>query len=426
MSGLFLLPPASRDADAGVRNVRLLSILRSLAIGGQFATILTAAAVLGIRLPLVPMLTALAVLLVLNLVVAQIARHRVIGNGALFATMLVDVACLTAQLYLAGGLGNPFVGLYLLQVVIAALLLPAWASGSLVVLTAALYALLVRSPFHLPVDYGASLSAPYAVASWFSYVLAAGLVVLFVSRIVHNLAEREARLAALRERAAEEEHVVRIGLLASGAAHELGTPLASLAVMLNDWARDPAIRALPDVAADVDVMAGEIARCKRILGDVLLAAGEIRADAPTRTTLREFVTQTIDGWRGGSQIVVDVVVGDDGMRGIVADRPLAQAIVNLLENAADAGARRLVVDARIVADQATLSVTDDGRGFARDMLARIGNPYSSTKPRAGAGLGLFLASNVLRTLGGSLIARNKAGGGAEVTLVWPLGEEDAA
>lgn len=415
-----LLPPVATGADAAGRNVRLLSQLRMLAIGGQLATILFVAGVLRVALPIVPMLTALAALLALNLAIAAAARRQAIGATALFATMLADVACLTVQLYLAGGLGNPFVLLYLLQVVIAAVLLPRWAGWTLAALTTGLLAWLARSPNRLPAGYGAELSMPYEAGAWIGYGLAAMLLVLFVGRIVRNLAERDAHLAAMRQRSADEEHVVRIGLLASGAAHELGTPLASLAVMLGDWRRDPAVAATPDLLADVEAMAGEIARCKTILGQVLLAAGEVRGDAPARTSLRRFVVETARRWeddRGGALVTVEGPAND---RAIVADRPLAQTIANLLDNAVEADANRVTAAISIEADCVVLAVRDDGRGFPPAMLATIGDPYRTTKKRHGGGLGLFLASNVLRTLGGTMEARNRSGGGAEVTLRWPV------
>ena len=414
----LLLPPA--HGDAGQRNVRLLSVLRWLAVGGQLATIVFAHAGLGVPLPLAPMAAALAALVLLNLAIAEIARRRAVSDRALFATLLVDVACLTAQLALSGGVANPFVWLYLLQVVIAAVLLPAWASWALVGLTTALFAALAATPFALPQDVGARFSRPAIVATWASYALAASLLVLFVTRIVRNLAERDARLAALRQRAAEEEHIVRMGLLASGAAHELGTPLASLAVMLGDWRRDGAVRAEPGLLADVEAMAAEVARCKDILAQVLLAAGEVRGDRPTRTTLRRLLEHAVAQWREAHEVAValDIRIGADPA--IVADTPLAQAITTLLDNAAEAGATRIALAAALAEGEVTVRFADDGRGFPEPILASFGKPYQTTKPRHGAGLGLFLTTNVLRTLGGTVAARNRAEGGAEVVLRWPL------
>ena len=414
--------PLRTSLPAGEGNVRLLSVLRWLAVGGQLATILTVHVGLGVHLPLVPMLAALGVLVALNLAVLAspwLGVHA--GPRRLFAMLLVDVACLTTQLYLSGGVANPFVTLYLLQVVIAAVLLPAWASWTLVAITSALFAglAIVAPPFALPAGWASTLSPPYVAGSWFNFALAASLLVLFVTRIVRNLSQHDARLAALRQRAVEEEHIVRMGLLASGAAHELGTPLSSIAVMLGDWRRDPQIAAHPALLADLDDMAAEVARCKDILSQVLLASGEVRGQAPVRTTVRHFLSGLVDAWRhAAAEARYDHLMTGDPR--IVADQALAQTITNLLDNAAEAGATRIALCAALDGDRLVLSVRDDGRGFAPAILEGIGKPYVSTKARRGAGLGLFLATNVLRTLGGTVAAHNRATGGGEVVLTLPL------
>ena len=140
MNRLATLTQPVDAADAGARNTRLLSALRWVAVGGQFAAIVLVYGAAGIALPVVPMLGAVALLAVFNAAIGAAASLRPLSEPQMFATLLVDVACLTVQLYLSGGVGNPFITLYLLQVVIAAVLLPAWASRVLVVLTSAAFA----------------------------------------------------------------------------------------------------------------------------------------------------------------------------------------------------------------------------------------------------------------------------------------------
>jgi two-component system, sensor histidine kinase RegB len=407
---------------AGQRNVLLLIQLRWLAVAGQLATILVARFALGIHLPLLPMLAALGVLAALNLLLSSGHARGMVGDRQLFATLLIDVACLTVQLYVSGGIKNPFVSLYLLQVVLAAVLLPPRSSWALVVLTSALFAGLSASapPFPLPPGYASFLSAPYVAASWFNYTLAALLLTLFLTRIMRNLTERNARVAALRQRAAEEEHIVRMGLLASGAAHELGTPLASIAVMLGDWRNEPAVAQSPTLLGELDDMRSEVMRCKEILGRILLASGEVRSDTAMRTTLGAFLSGVVNGWKGRPGVSIEWrnLLHNDPP--IIGDQALAQTIGNLFDNAQEAGAHTIVVEARCEGGIARLAVRDDGGGFAPAILENFGRPYQSTKARRGAGLGLFLAANVLRGLGGSISARNLATGGSEIRLMLPI------
>ncbi|WP_232474305.1 ATP-binding protein [Sphingomonas sp. MA1305] len=418
-------PPAR--ADAAARNMRQLVLLRWLAVGGQLAAIVIVHAVFAIRLPLLPMVSVLGGLVFLNLVTLLRLHRWPVTHAELFGSLLVDVTALTVQLYLSGGATNPFVSLYLLQVVMGAVLLDAWSSWALVGVTGAAFALLAveHRPLLLPAALATSLSPVYIFGSWLAFVLAAVLLVLFVTRIAANLRSRDAHLAEMRQRAAEEEQIVRMGLLASGAAHELGTPLSSISVLLGDWKTEAAIRADPRLATEVDEMQAEVKRCKAIVSGILFAAGEVTGEAPARTTLRRFLTAIVTTWPG--KVTFEDRLGAD--RPIVADRALGQALTALLDNAAEASANSIALVARTADDALVLAVQDDGIGYPDQVLESLGRPYNSSKPRQGAGLGLFLATNVLRTLGGTLEARNLPGGGAETRLTLPLAslalEEDA-
>jgi len=258
------------------------------------------------------------------------------------------------------------------------------------------------------------------LASWVNFVLAAVLLVFFVTRIGGNLRRRDASLAEMRQRAAEEDHIVRMGLLASGAAHELGTPLSSLSVILGDWRKQPGLNADPALSEEIAEMQAAVARCKEIVGGILYASGEARSEDLERTTLRTFLATVTSPWSAqhpGTFAFIDRLGGDPA---IAADRTLAQIVTNVLDNAAEAGASRIAMTAAIVEGTLVLGVHDNGTGFPPDMLDRLGKPYASTKDRRGAGLGLFLAVNVMRKLGGSLDARNADDGGALVTLSVPL------
>lgn len=410
-----LPPPAPEDAAA--RNMRLLVLLRWMAVGGQAAAILIVHYGLGIHLPVVAMGVVLAALVMLNVMTWLGHPHWPVTNFQLFGSLACDVVALSVQLYLSGGASNPFVSLYLLQVVMGAVLLHAWSSWALVALTTVAFGLvaLLSPPLALPPWFATRLSPVYVIGLWANFVLAAVLLVLFVTRIAANLRSRDAHLAAMRQRAAEEDHIVRMGLLASGAAHELGTPLSSILVLLGDWKSEAAIRAEPRLAAEVDEMQAEVMRCKTIVSGILFAAGEVTGEAPERTTLRRFLSGIVAVWPG--TVTFEDRIGDD--RPIVSDRALGQALTNLLDNAAEAGASAITLTAAVEEAVIVLTVRDDGSGFPPAVLAGIGKPYNTSKERRGAGLGLFLATNVLRTLGGTLAARNIAGG-AEMVLRLPV------
>ena len=407
---------------ANRRNMLLLIQLRWLAVAGQVATILLVHYAMRIPLPVGLLLMAPAGLVAVNLLSAAISARAggVTDQGLMFA-LLADVTALTWLLYLTGGAANPFVALYLLQVVLGAVLLAPVYAWALIALTSLCFAGLgLRNrPLALPPTREDALLSLYLQGSLICFVLMAVLLVLFVTRISQNLRERDASMADMRQRAVEHDHIVRMGLLASGAAHELGTPLASLSVILSDWKRMPRLADDPDLAQDMTTMRAEVERCKAIVTGILMSAGEARGQAPERTTVRAFIRAVVEA-SGAEGVAVEIRDQLSQDPAIIADPALRQVLGVLFDNAAEAGARRIVVTLGQAGELLEITVRDDGPGFAPEILDRLGKPYTSTKTRPGAGLGLFLLMNVIRSLGGTVEAANPPAGGGEVRLRLPL------
>jgi two-component system sensor histidine kinase RegB len=363
-------------------------------------------------------------LLALNLISLLWLRYRAdINNRELLIALALDVAALTTLLYLSGGATNPFTSLYLLQVTLGAVLLDAPSTWSLVALVCMSYAWLTGyyEPLAPPQQGFGDAFSRYITGTLIGLVLDAVLLVVFVTRINRNLRDRDARLAALRQHAAEQDHIVRMGLLASGAAHELGTPLASLSVILSDWRRIPAVASDPELSQDLSEMETSLQRCKTIVTGILLSAGEARGEGSAPTTVTAFLTALVEEWRTtrpSATLYFRNAFGAD--LAIVSDIALKQAIFNVLDNAAEVSREWIELTAEREGDTLVLSVTDRGPGFAREVLPHVGKPYQSTKGRPGSGLGLFLVVNVVRKLGGVVTARNRPDIGAAVRLELPL------
>ena len=406
------------------RSMQQLILLRWIAVFGQLLVIGMIHVWAGISLPLHTMLSIAGGQALFNVFSVYYWRqHSDVSERALLLSFLTDVAALTAQLYLSGGLANPFMLLYLLQIVLAAVLLQP-RSGWLVTLVsfACMAALAVwHGPIELPANPAAGLANPYVQGLLLCFVLVAGLLVVFIGRIGSILRERDARLAGLRQRAAEEEHIVRMGLLASGAAHELGTPLSTLAVILGDWQHLPHFTSDPELLQDVSEMQTQVLRCKAIVTGILHSAGETRAESPHEMSLSECIDEMVDIWRRSRLphlLSFDNRINTD--LAIIADTGLQQMLFNVMDNAMEASPRWLSLEAECVEDMLVLQVSDNGPGFRADMLERLGKPFQSSKDVPGRGLGLFLSFNVARAFGGSIHASNKPAGGARVTITLPL------
>lgn len=415
---------SSQVTDAVRRNMALLIQLRWLAVGGQLLTILIVDGPMGIPLPLAPLLAAIFLLVLINLVTHYILKRHEAGlEYALFTALLFDIAALAWQLHFTGGLANPFAALFLLQVVIGAMVLRPAASWTMVAATlAALGILAVDSvPLALPAGLREDRFSLYLQGSFVCFGLIAVLLVAFVTRIARNLRERDAALAAIRQRAAEEDHIVRMGLLASGAAHELGTPLATLSVLVNDFRSMPQLQVVDHIADDLDDMEAAVQRCKSIVSGILMSAGEARGEAPQRTTMRAFLSDIVDEWHAARSMGAIEFTDNFGSDiAIVSDPALRQVIGNVIDNAIEVSPHWVGVRADRRDEALALAISDRGPGIPDDILEGFGQPYRSSKGRPGGGLGLFLLVNVIRKLGGEVQAINLPHGGAEVTITLPF------
>ncbi|TGV15306.1 HAMP domain-containing histidine kinase [Mesorhizobium sp. M8A.F.Ca.ET.173.01.1.1] len=417
-NGAVSLPDATNR-----KNLFLLIQLRWLAVAGQVLTILATDYWFDIPLPLAEMAGVVLFLLGLNIFSLLVLRGiRPISNTQLFVALIFDMAALTTQLYLSGGASNPFVSLYLLQITLGAALLTPRFTWILVAAASACFVFLIFlfQPIAIPHHGGSDLLSLHIRGMFICFVLAAGLIVIFMTRINRNLRERDAYLADLRQRSAEEDHIVRMGLLASGAAHELGTPLATISVILSDWRQMRTLTRNREMAADMAEMQAQIERCKRIVSGILMSSGQARGEGTIRTTIRGFLDDLVEEWRISRQPFKLEYKNDfDPDEQIVSDTALKQVIFNVFDNAQEASQDWVGVTAERQGDKLVISVRDRGPGFNEGILTALGQPYMSSKGRPGGGLGLFLVMNVVRKLGGDFSARNMEQG-ACVTLSLPL------
>jgi two-component system sensor histidine kinase RegB len=414
--------PGTDAAD--YRNLHLLIQLRWIAVFGQLGAISVATIGFGIDLPVLNLVVVVAALTVFNAASHWRWLRRQAGNPReLFFSLLIDVVSLSALLHLSGGVSNPFAFLYLLHVTLGAVLLNVAFAWVLVAATS--ICLLLLAVFSEPLAFlhqdQRLFFSMYVEGLLLCFVLNAALVVIAITRISRNLRERDEKLAGLRQLKAEQAHIVRMGLLASGAAHELGTPLATLSIILGDWRRMPELRANIERKEEFEDMQEQLTRCKDIVSGILLSAGEARAESSVRTTLGTYFDNMVEDWRNGRK-VLSLAYHNRIERDlpVVVDSVLKQMVFNILDNALEASPDWVGVTVRTDKAQLQITIEDEGPGFPAQMLESIGEPYQSTKRRPGRGLGLFLSVNVARSLGGFLSAQNRQGKGASVRIELPL------
>lgn len=400
-------------------NLRRVLVLKNIAVVGQTLAVLVVAQGLGMPLPFE---VIGGVLLVLNVVTWLRLRFAwPVREGEVFAQLLLDVLLLSALLYLAGGATNPFVLLFLLPLTITAATLSAVYTLLLAVVIVGCYTLLMFVYIPLPhfhITYDARFD-PSAWGMWFGFVLGVGLVAYFVVKMGNTLRERERMLAEVRENALRDERLVALGALAVGAAHELGTPLGTMAVVLKELEHEYAQQ--PELAEKLHLLREQVTRCKGTLSSMLSSTEQARAESGYSVALDSYIADVLAQWNSvrpsarlsyhwGSQAPAPQ---------IVADQALGQIITNILNNAADASEHSVEVEASCDAEQLKIEVLDRGAGLAPAAQANAGELFFTTK-QSGQGLGLFLVKAVLRRFGGVLTLSNRDGGGACVRVTLPL------
>lgn len=405
------VPPTAAEA-ARLHRYRLLLIAL---VAGAHAL---ADAVLGLDLPW----AMLALVLGGWLLLGQAARALRLATLLQFG---LDLVLLTVVFATTGGFGNPLVSLYLLPLALGATLLRrrlAWMLTGLAVGMATLL-IVVWTPAAVGLHTAHAAQHPHAlsgglgyashlVGMWLSFVAAAGLLVHFTGAMAVVLRRRERELAAVREQTLRDRQVLALGALAAGAAHELGTPLATIAVLARELELDHAGDAA--LAADLATLRTQVEHCKHAISSLLAAAGQARVEAAGTQALDVWLETLLARWQTLRPAVpVQLQLAAGASPSILTDDTLAQSLVSLLNNAADVSPAGIGLRADWEGGGLRLAVLDDGPGLP----ARAGEPHWTGKLH-GRGLGIFLARAAIERLGGELryTLRPEGGTCAEIRL----------
>ncbi len=382
-------------------NLRWLLRLRWGAVGVQLLLVGAVAVAFGVDVPWVPVMVLWAVQLTTNAAASRwLPRRAQLAGPALPALMFLDVLLFSVLLFLTGGPTNPFSFLYLVYIALAAVVLrPRWSWALSVTALAAFGALFFVSP-----EAGhAGHMARHLQGMWVGFGVAAGFIVYFVHRVT-------GALTAARQLAARHVHLTSLATLAAGAAHELSTPLATIAVI----ARELALRDLAaDELADVRLVREQVERCRQILNQMAIDVGAGVGEIPVARTPDAWISAAAEGLPGHDRLQVSVNSGEEVLG---PPRALAMALRSLLKNALQASPA--AVQVRLIGER--LEVQDTGAGMSPEVLARAGEPFFTTKaPGEGLGLGLYLARGIMTQLGGGLEISSRVGEGTVAMLLLP-------
>lgn len=335
--------------------------------------------------------------------------------------LLGDSVLLCALLYLTGGASNPLVSLLLIPLTISAAVLPALYTRMLTAFSLACYSLLLF--FYLPLDIMSTHHAPAGISPhiagmWFTFLLSSMLITYFITRMAQTLREQAQRLQKNREETLRDEQVLAVATLAAGAAHDLGTPLSTMRVLLTELEYDTADnKTLND---DIKLLAAQVERCKSTLQNIVQNAQGQSDTENTAIPTPEFLGQLLDNWRSlFPEVQVRLTLDDNVDDTALKNTPsLSHALMNLLNNAR-AVSDVLDIDVRREGRRLLISLRDYGPGISRELLEQIGHsPLNSDG--SGLGLGLFLTHATLERIGGSITLDNHPEGGSMTRVFIPL------
>ncbi|MGA2638350.1 ActS/PrrB/RegB family redox-sensitive histidine kinase [Methylocella sp.] len=420
------------DLDLGRHSRRLhvdtLVRLRWLALFGQTAALLFTYFVLGFSLPLGLCLMVIAMSAALNIGL-RITYGRVdqLNELPAAAVLAFDIIQLTALLYLTGGIENPFSMLFLAPIMISAVSLGGWITLSLTALMIAAASLLTVAHHPLPWFAGQTLELPliYAAGLWTAHVVSASFIAIYLWLVALEARKLAEALTATELVLAREQHLTQLDGLAAAAAHELGTPLATVTLVVRDLEKQ--IPATDPLAEDVALLAQQVARCRNILGKLTSLGGDA-GDILDEMTLSLMIEEVVGPQRDFG-VKITIVENGEGRQPVARRNPgILYGLGNLIENAIDFAASEVRIAACWNASSVKLVIEDDGPGFSPDVIGRIGAPYVTTKTHrraksedgAGLGLGLFIAKTLLERSGAFVATANVSPpkSGARITIVW--------
>ncbi|HEX8957839.1 MAG TPA: ATP-binding protein [Burkholderiaceae bacterium] len=411
--------PFSINLDNFPQNAALRTVLlMRIAVLACLMLVLALAVIfLGIPVPLEPIATIFGGLAVFNV---WFSRQAQLGDAHLerqiFIQLLADITALSWMLYCTGGATNPFVSFYLPALAMAAAMLRWQLALLLAALAVAAYSLLTS--YYMPLHLGNPERAiSYHLAGmWLNFVVSALLITWFVARLSHSVRQRDAQLAQARLQQSQGDRALALGIQAANAAHELGTPLSTIAIITAELRHE--VDALPQfLQEELAVIDEQLGLCKAALERM----GRSSSAPQEGTTIAQWLEQFITQWRlryPGTRVVCDIAPRDLAVR---QHEALAQILTTLLDNAAQAVAANdaaIHVSLQAGAQGTCVAVRDGGPGIAPTMLAQLGHKQVSSS--TGRGIGLLLAFAAARQIGASIELSSPAEGGTLAALRIPL------
>lgn len=426
-------------ADAGARRGRLrvrnLVTLRWLVVAGE-AMLLVSLKLLGFALPYPLCFAIVGAGAWVNLLTGVASPgQRVFGDREAAAQLSLDILQMGALIFLTGGSANPFILMLIAPVTLAAATLPLRPVLILGAMAGLISTALAIVALPLPQGHGMAAAVPLSlrIGAALANLAGIGLTAGYVRQAAAESARMALALDVTQAVLAREQRLSALGALAAAAAHELGTPLATISIVAKEMAREAPT---PAVKEDAELLVSQAERCREILRRLTETPDAASDEVHERISLRQLVQDVIAPHAGVKGVRVEAIVtGAKGMKTPDIRRlpEIAHAFTSFVENAVDFAESEILLSARFDAETISIEVRDDGPGFSPEVLAKLGEPYVTTRPGAegsrtghiGMGLGFFIAKTLLERTGAVVTFQNGRPHGAVVSARWPRAKIEA-
>jgi two-component system, sensor histidine kinase RegB len=416
--------------------------LRWLAVFGQLLTLAVVHFGLRVPLPVGYILLLVSVTALTNLAyrywLVRLHRRgleladRLPTDQVISALMLIDLLDLTGLLYLSAGISNPFWLFYFVNIAMAAAIIaPGWAWLLWACTVGCVCLLLAVEPRAIamlgsPFQHSEVAGTPNVLQLGYlvSFAACSGIITHFITILTGELRMREQAIKDAEDAKSRNRQLESLATLAAGAAHELSSPLSTIAVVAKELGRTLEKQQSPSSAvSDVVLIRSELDRCRQILDRMTAATGEAAGERLRSIGIEEFLEESVLGIREADLVAISLNPTVEGSLCLLPVQAAAQSIRNLIQNALDASPENTPV--QVIAslkDQSWLiEIVDRGTGMPEAVLQRLGEPFFTTKePGKGMGLGVYLAMNVIRRLGGNLSFSSQPGQGTRAQVYLPL------
>ena len=405
-------------------NLYVLSLIRGVALLGQVLALTYFTWAQPIGLPVTAIAFVLSVYASLTAAIWVRSRRAVpIGDTEFFIHLLADIAFFSILLFFSGGASNPFISYLLIPISIAAITLSRGYSIAIAVIALLCYSLLLKYYVAVaalaPGHHQATGNSLHILGMWANFAISAAIIIYFISRMAATLKQQEQEIAMRRDAQLRDEQLLAVGTLAAGTAHELGTPLNTMKLIVDEMLLDTGNQ------ADVVLLNQQIEQCKTTLKQLLTTAEESQSTKLEARPVQDYFDNVLARWQLMRPLLqTRIQFTDSPAVNAVFHPTIAQSILNLLNNAADAS-ERVDIDLGWNTEMATISIRDFGAGLDTDKMKMLGQPFVTDKAD-GLGLGLFLSQATLTRFGGTVSLQNAPEGGTLTQISLPLVTADVS